>query len=96
MEKAVIDISVSPKSSRSRVAVDENNGIKVYLNSPPADGKANAELVKLLSKKLGIAKSGIEITRGQSSRKKTLSITGLDKNQVIEKLKGEKSAGGKK
>jgi uncharacterized protein (TIGR00251 family) len=89
MEQAVIEITVSPKSSQSKIVVKEGDIIKVYLNSPPVDGKANAELIKLLSKKLGIAKSGIEIIKGQSGRKKTLRITGLDKSKSIEKLKGK-------
>lgn len=87
MEKAFVEIIVSPGSSQSKIVVKEET-IKVYLNSPPAEGKANAELIRILSKKLGIAKSGIEIIRGQSGRKKTLKITGFDENQVIAKLKG--------
>jgi uncharacterized protein len=87
MEKTIIEIAVSPKSSRSRIVVGKGEQIKIYLNSPPVDGKANAELVKLLSKKLGIGKSGIVIIRGQNSRKKIISIEGLDKNHIIEKLK---------
>jgi uncharacterized protein (TIGR00251 family) len=89
MEKAVIEITVSPKSSQSKIVVKDEESIKIYLNSPPVDGKANAELIKLLSKKLGIAKSGIEIIRGQSGRKKTLRVTGLDKRKIIEELKGK-------
>jgi uncharacterized protein len=87
MEKTIIEITVSPKSSRSRIVVGKGEQIKIYLNSPPVDGKANAELVKLLSKKLGIGKSGIVIIRGQNSKKKIISIEGLDKNHIIEKLK---------
>jgi uncharacterized protein (TIGR00251 family) len=53
MEHAVIEITVSPKSSQSNIVVKDEETIKIYLNSPPVDGKANAELNKLLSKKLG-------------------------------------------
>jgi uncharacterized protein (TIGR00251 family) len=88
MEHAVIEITVSPKSSQSKIVVKDEETIKIYLNAPPVDGNANAELIKLLSKKLGIAKSRIEIIRGQSGRKKTLRITGLDKKSIVEKLKG--------
>lgn len=90
MEKAVIEITVTPKSSRSKIVVDDSGQIKVYLNSPPVDGKANSELIKLLSKTFGIGKSRIDITKGQNSRKKTISIEGLNlnKKQIIEKLRG--------
>ena len=39
--RAIFDITVSPKSSRSEVIIDAAGKVKVYLNSPPVDGKAN-------------------------------------------------------
>jgi uncharacterized protein len=79
------EITVSPKSSRSEIAIDGEN-IKIYLNSPPADGKANAELIKLLSKELHIAKSEIKILKGEKNRKKKIAIDNFTKNDVIKLL----------
>jgi uncharacterized protein len=79
------EIVVSPKSSKSEVSID-GDYIKIYLNSPPADGKANSELIKLLSKELHIAKSGIKIVRGEKSRKKIISIKGFTKKELIKLL----------
>jgi uncharacterized protein len=89
MKSAVIEISVIPKSSRSQIIIDEQDNIKVYLNSPPADGKANAELIKLLSKKIDIPKSGIRIIKGEKGRKKRISLEDLSKDEVIRLLKEE-------
>lgn len=83
-----IEIAVSPKSSQSRIVVDDNEEIKVYLNSPPVDGKANSECVKILSKKLKISKSSIVIEKGEKSRRKTISISGLSREDVLRILKG--------
>jgi uncharacterized protein len=79
------EIAVSPKSSKSEISINGDN-IKIYLNSPPADGKANSELIKMLSKELHIAKSGIKIVRGEKSRKKIISIEGFTKKEVIKLL----------
>jgi uncharacterized protein len=79
------EITVSPKSSKSEITIKADI-IKIYLNSPPADGKANAELIKLLSKKLHIAKSAIKITKGEKSRKKKIAIDGFTKDEVIKLL----------
>ncbi|HOO71936.1 MAG TPA: DUF167 domain-containing protein [Spirochaetota bacterium] len=83
---ALVDIKVVPKSSRRAIVVDENGNIRVCLNSPPVDGRANDECIALFSKKLGIAKSSISIRKGAKGRNKTLLITGMDENSLIEKL----------
>ena len=46
----------------------------MYLKSPPVDGKANEELIKLLAKKFDVAKSDIRIKSGLSSRQKLIEI----------------------
>lgn len=88
-KKAVFDITVSPKSSRSEVTVDASGRIKVYLNSPPVDGKANSECINLLSKRLKTAKSNISIDKGDHGRNKRISVTGMNPAEVMVKLKGE-------
>ena len=84
--KCVFDISVSPKSSRSVITIDANKHIKVYLNAPPVDGKANSELISLFSKKLRIPKSNITIISGEKGKKKRIEIEGLSQESVLEKL----------
>jgi len=87
--KAIFDITVSPKSSRSEATIDASGKIKVYLNSPPVDGKANAECISILSKKLKTAKSNISIEKGDHGRNKRISVSGMDLAGVIAKIKGE-------
>ena len=86
-EKTKLEITVSPKSSQSKITIDENNNIKVYLHSPPVDGKANAECIQLFSKKLNIAKSKINIIKGTKGKRKKLEINGLTYDEVIRLLK---------
>jgi hypothetical protein len=83
---AVFDVTVYPKSCRSCIILSENT-VKVYLNSPPVDGKANAECIALFSKFLKIAKSKIEIDKGIRGRKKRLHVHGLSTEEVHEILK---------
>ncbi len=84
--KSIFEITVSPKSSRSIITVDSGNHIKVYLNAPPVDGKANSELIALFSKKLRVPKSGITIISGEKGKKKRIEIEGLSPDSVLEKL----------
>ncbi|WP_071839332.1 DUF167 domain-containing protein [Nodularia spumigena] len=46
----------------------------VRLKSPPVDGKANEELIKLLAEKFHVPKSHIRIKSGVSSRQKLIEI----------------------
>ena len=86
-EKTELEITVSPKSSQSKITIDVNNNIKVYLHSPPIDGKANAECIQLFSKKLNIAKSKINIIKGTKGKRKKLEIPGISRDEIISILK---------
>jgi len=85
--KAIVDVTVSPKSSRSKVVIDGANNIKIYLTDPPVEGKANAGLVSLLSKTLRVPKSSIIILHGETGKKKRLSIEGLTVDEVMKTLR---------
>ncbi len=48
--------------------------LKIYLIAVPVDGKANKELIKLLSEKLNISKSRIKIVKGEKKKEKIIEI----------------------
>jgi len=48
--------------------------IKIYTKAVPVDGKANKEVINLLSEALGVAKSKIRIVRGETSNKKIIEV----------------------
>ncbi|TAL30640.1 MAG: DUF167 domain-containing protein [Spirochaetes bacterium] len=81
-----IDIRVAPKSSQSKIVIEESARIKVFVNSPPADGKANAECIRLMARALDISKSRIEIEKGASARTKRIAITGLTTDEILKRL----------
>jgi len=75
-------VRVIPRTSRSEIVGEQDGAMKVRLSSPPVDGAANAELIKLLAKKLGIARSAVEIVSGETSRTKRLRIAGVTAEQL--------------
>jgi uncharacterized protein len=85
--ETILDITVSPKSSRNTITVDENNAVRVYLTAPPVDGKANAGLIHLFSKSLKIPRSSMEIISGGKSKKKRILITGMSLEDILNKIK---------
>jgi uncharacterized protein (TIGR00251 family) len=86
---AVIDISVQPKSSRSLITLDAAGNVKVYLNSPPVDGKANEECIKLFSQMLKVAKGRVSIDKGEKGKKKRVVIEGISREDFF-KIIGSK------
>jgi hypothetical protein len=72
-----IDILVQPRASRAKIGPVHDGRLKVAVTSPPVDGEANAAVIELLAKTLGVAKRAIEVVAGTSSRRKTVRITGV-------------------
>lgn len=71
---AEIALRVTPKASRNQIVQAEDGSLRAYVTVVPEDGKANAEVVKLLAKALGIAKSRLTLIRGQTARDKVFRI----------------------
>lgn len=82
-----LEILVTPKSKQQRIIRMPEGKLKCYLINAPEKGKANKELIDLLSKKLSLRKQAIAITHGETSRQKTISIdTHESKQEIIQKL----------
>ena len=82
-----VEIKVIPSSGKQKFVTDKSGNIKVYLKSPPEKGKANTELIKLLSKKLDVPQNDISIALGATTRKKRIKIeTALSQNQINQML----------
>ena len=80
VEKAdglIFKVRVLPKSSKSEIIGESSGALKIKLKSPPVDGAANRELIKVLAKHFGVAKSAIEILSGQTSKIKQIKINGI-------------------
>lgn len=68
-----ITVHVTPKASRARI-IEGPDGLRVYVTVVPENGKANAEVQKLLAKHLGVPKSSLTLIRGDKSRDKTFQF----------------------
>jgi uncharacterized protein (TIGR00251 family) len=81
--KAIIQVKVLPRSSKDQIVGQDQQGIfKLKLKAPPVQGRANKALKEFLSKRLGVAKTNIEIISGERLRLKTVQISGLASEDV--------------
>ncbi|MDJ0677703.1 MAG: DUF167 domain-containing protein [Calothrix sp. MO_167.B42] len=67
-------VKVKPNSKQQKITESADGTLTICLKSPPVDGKANEELIKLLAKKFDVPKSYIYIKAGLSSRNKLIEI----------------------
>ncbi len=70
----VIEIKVVPGSKKQSFSLDRQGIIKCTLKSQPEKGKANEELIKLLSKTTKIPQQNIKILSGYTGRKKIIKL----------------------
>ena len=84
---ALIRIRVLPRASRNQIVGMEGGVLKVKLTAPPVEGKANQALRSFLSKRLGLAKTRVEIVSGEKSKLKSVSILGLSAEEIEARLR---------
>jgi uncharacterized protein YggU (UPF0235/DUF167 family) len=74
-------VRLTPKGGRDAIdgwsrAADGTTHLKARVRAVPEDGRANAALIALLAKELGVAKSALAIAAGEKARLKTISAAG--------------------
>ena len=70
----VVQINVNPQSRVSALTQDVDGQWLAQIKSLPVDGKANEELIGLVAKQFGCAKSRVSIKSGAASRMKLVRI----------------------
>ena len=86
----VIGIRVTPRSAKPGIGDWKTDpGGRQYLEmrvaAAPADGAANDEVIRLLAKALGLAKSSLAIVGGHSARLKRIELP-FDEQEVRVRL----------
>ncbi len=75
-------VHVVPRSRRNAIVGVHEKALRVRLQAPPVEGKANEALQALLADRLGVSKSHVQIVAGQTSRRKTVRVAGVQADQV--------------
>lgn len=83
---ALLSLHVVPNAPKSIVVGRHGTAIKIKLHAPAVDNKANAELLRFIAEQLDLPKSAVSLVRGQKSREKTVSLTGLNQAEAEAKL----------
>ena len=60
--------------------------LRVRLAAPPAEGRANAELVRFLAKELGVPRDAVRLVAGRRSRRKLVHLAGVTLDDARRRL----------
>ena len=72
----ILDVRVQPRASRTEFAGRHGDRLRVRLNAPPVDGRANASLVQFIAAAFDVPRGSVTIEQGLASRDKRIRIRG--------------------
>ncbi len=78
----LLKLRIHPGAKRSAVNGKFADAVKIDLQAPPVDGKANAALIKFLAGLFGIPKAAVELKSGECSRDKVVRISGKTPEEI--------------
>ena len=70
----ILLVKVKPNARQSSLERQVDGSWLAQLKSPPVDGKANAELIGLVARQFGCAKSSVDIKTGAGSKLKRVIV----------------------
>ena len=76
----VLQLRVTPNAGRDAIAGVERRGdslvLRLRVRAVPDRGKANAAVIALLARALGVPRSSLALIAGETSRNKTVAVVG--------------------
>ncbi len=81
-----LNVYVQPRASKNRVAGMHGSAVKICVTAPPVENNANAAVIHLIAKLLGVSKSSVSIKSGSQARNKKVIIRNLALKEAQEAL----------
>jgi uncharacterized protein (TIGR00251 family) len=79
-------VRVQPRASKNEIAGTMGGALKIRLQAPAVENRANEALVEFLAQLLKTPKSTVRILSGEHSRIKRVEIRSVTKQQVLNLL----------
>jgi uncharacterized protein (TIGR00251 family) len=83
-----LKLRVIPGAGRSEIVGRYGDAWKVRVGAAPERGRANAELLELLSERLGVRPAELSIVSGLAARDKVVELRGLSAHEAAHRLEG--------
>ena len=79
-------VRVTPRAGRDEIAGERDGMLLVRVGAPPADGRANDAVLRLIARALHVPARDVELVRGARSREKTIRVAGCSGAEALRKL----------
>jgi len=76
-------VRVQPRASKDEIAGEMGGALKVRLQAPLVDDRANEALVEFLAQLLKTPRTAVRILSGERSRTKRIEIRGVTRQQIF-------------
>lgn len=76
-EGCEVPVRGQPGARRNEVAGERNGRLKVAVQAPADEGRANRAILEVLAATLGLKKSQVELMAGATSRDKKVLVRGV-------------------
>ena len=84
----VIAVKVVPRAAKDEIVGWLEGALKVRVQAPPEDGRANRALEELLAEALSLKKNAVTVAAGRASARKRVAISGLTREEILRRLGG--------
>lgn len=71
-----ITVQLAPNAKQNEISGVHDGALKIRLQAPPIEGRANDALLRFLSDKLRVPRSAVTLLHGQTSKRKVVEIAG--------------------
>ena len=85
-EGVILTVKVVPRASKNEITGILGDTLKIRLQAPPVEGKANKALIDFLADVLQISKKMLEIKGGETGRNKHILVRGIAESVVRARL----------
>lgn len=83
---ARLNLHVQPGAKKNEICGTRDKSLKIKLQAPPVDGKANEALVRFIAETLSVPKKSVSLVSGEKSRDKTVLIKGAEAEEAARRL----------
>jgi uncharacterized protein (TIGR00251 family) len=78
----IFPVRIQPRASKTEIAGEMAGALKIRLQAPALEGRANEALIEFLADLLKTSKGAVRILSGERSRMKRVEIRGVTKQQI--------------
>lgn len=81
-EGCSFQVRLQPRARKSGVQGESGEALKIAVNAPPVEGRANAALIEYLAEFLKVPRRSVTIATGEHSRLKTVRVMGVSAEEA--------------